>query len=182
MATTKQITFAMDTKQANHGAIRLAKPILRKLEKRKALEVCGGWYFSNKGIVQGPYDGRSIRAWLEADVFGPSQEIRMGKDGDFARVDAHFPEINRAFCVPSELCIYLLSSVENKTIRVVSGSKSESFTVDDIADRLLYDNYDHGSDAWIGDYYIGKLSEISAMILQWTMDSFYDRIVAISEF
>jgi len=182
MATTKQITFALDTKQANHGAVRLAKPILRKLEKRKALEVAGGWYFNNKGIVQGPYDGRSIRAWLEADVFGPSQEIRMGKDGDFARLDAHFPEISEAFCVPSELCIYLLSSVKDKTVRVVKAEESRSLSIDDVADLILYGKFESETIVWIGDYYVGRLDDIGDMILQWTMDTFYDRVVAVSEF
>lgn len=186
--STKQITFAMNTKPENHGAIRLAKPILRKLKKRKALEVEGGWYFNSKGVELGPYDGRTIRAWLEADAFGPSQEIRMGKEGDFAEVSAHFPEISEAFCVTSKLCLYLLSSVEDKTVRVVKDGKSQSLSVDDIAELILYGKCDSGckrwesgSDAWIGDYYIGKLDQIGEMILDWSMDTFYDRVVVGSQ-
>lgn len=181
--STKQITFAMNTKPENDGAIRLAKPILRKLKKRKALEVEGGWYFNSKGVELGPYDGRTIRAWLEADAFGPSQEIRMGKEGDFAEVSAHFPEISEAFCVPSELCLYLLSSsVQDKMVRVVKAGKSQSLSVDDLADLILYGKFESETIVWIGDYYVGKLGQIGEMVLQWTVDTFYDRVVAISEF
>jgi hypothetical protein len=180
--STKQITFALDTKPANHGGIRLAKPILRKLKKRKALEVDGGWYFNSKGAELGPYDGRTIRTWLEADAFGPSQEIRMGKDGDFAEVSAHFPDISEAFCVPSELCIYLLSSVKDNAIRVVKAGESRSLSIDDLADLILYGKFESETIVWIGDYYVGKLGQIGEMILQWTVDTFYDRVVAVSKF
>ena len=100
-----QISFASNTKPENYGAMNKAKPIVRHLAKRNALNEI--WYINNIGKVVGPYDGSCLRTWLETDQIGPRLEIRMGDAGDFADLESHFPNIDDAFCVPSMLCIHL---------------------------------------------------------------------------
>ena len=75
MSTTRRLSFASDTKPENFGEIKKAKPIVRNLEKRKALQ--GTWYYTNKGVIAGPYDAQTMRSWLEGDHIVPSLEIRM---------------------------------------------------------------------------------------------------------
>ena len=162
-STTRRLSFASDTKPENFGEIKKAKPIVRNLEKRKALQ--GTWYYTNKGVIAGPYDAQTMRSWLEGDHIGPSLEIRMGGEGDFAELQDHFPNIEDAFCVPSLLCIYLLSC-GNTTVELKGYSVKIERHVDDLCTMIEAGGMYFGR-AWIGDYNVGMLNDIGGAIIQW---------------
>ena len=159
----KRISFASGTKLANFGGIKKVKPIVRNLPKRKALK--GIWYYTNKGLIAGPYDAQTMRGWLEGDHIGPSLEIRMGGEGDFAELQDHFPNIEDAFCVPSLLCVYLLSC--GKTMVELKGySVKIERHIDDLC-TLIEAGEMCFAYAWVGDYNVGMLNDIGGAIIQW---------------
>lgn len=162
----KQISFASETKPANYGEMKKAKPIVRNLEKRKALKET--WYYTNKGEVYGPYDAQALRSWLEGDHIGPSLEIRMGSEGEFAELQDHFPIIEDAFCVPSLLCVHLLSLGETKFELKGYSVKIERH-VDDLCTLIEAGGLNFGR-AWIGEYNVGMLSDIAGYLMQWKSD------------
>ena len=162
----KQISFASETKPANYGEMKKAKPIVRNLPKRKALKET--WYYTNKGVVSGPLEAQTLRSWLEGDHMGPSLEIRMGSEGEFAELQDHFPIIEDAFCVPSLLCVHLLGLGERK-IEVKGYSIKIESHVDDLCTLLETGGLSPGR-AWIGNYNVGTLNEISGYVLQWKSD------------
>jgi hypothetical protein len=161
--STRRLSFASDTKPENFGGIKKVKPIVRNLPKRKALK--GTWYYTNKGVVSGPYDAQTMRSWLEGDHMGPSLEIRMGGEGDFAELQDHFPNIEDAFCVPSLLCVYLLSC-GNTMVELKGYSVKIERHVDDLCALIEAGGVNFGR-AWIGDYNVGMLSDIGGAIIQW---------------
>lgn len=162
----KQISFASETKPANYGEMKKAKPIVRNLPKRKALP--GTWYYTNKGVVSGPLEAQTLRSWLEGDHMGPSLEIRMGSEGEFAELQNHFPIIEDAFCVPSQLCVHLLSLGETKFELKGYSVKIERH-VDDLCALIEAGGLSFGH-AWIGEYNVGMLSDIAGYVLQWKSD------------
>jgi hypothetical protein len=162
----KQISFASDTKLANFGEMKKVKPIVRNLAKRKALP--GDWYYSNAGNICGPYSAQTLRGWLESDSIGPSIEIRMGDEGDFADLQYHFPNIEDAFCVPSLLCVHLLSLGETMFELKGYSIKIERH-VDDLCTLIEAGGVSFGH-AWIGDYNLGMLSDIAGYLLKWKAD------------
>jgi hypothetical protein len=165
---TKQIRFASNTKPENYGAIRKAKPIVRHLAKRKAIE--GVWYMSNLGQIFGPYSGPTMRSWLETDQIGPSLEIRMGNAGEFADLVDHFPNIDEAFCVPSMLCIYLISYSKPHIRLVYADRVDRDLTVENVIDRFLLGNKRSDADVWMGEYFVGKLNSIGMSMIGWNME------------
>ena len=171
----KQIRFAMDTKPENHGPIKKASTIKRNLVKRKAYKGVM-WYYRAMNQVQGPHDSQTMRLWHEGDYFGPTLDIRMGHEGEFAELDAHFPDIHEAFCVPSKLCATLISYGEN-AIHLVNGTKRTPFTPDDFVDEIMYVGHDSDTKVWMGDYYVGTPDEICGTIIQWKLSTFNDYIV-----
>jgi hypothetical protein len=162
----KQISFASDTKLANFGEIKKAKPIVRNLERRKALP--GTWYYTNKGEVSGPLEAQTLRSWLEGNHMGPTLEIRMGNEGEFAELQDHFPNIEDAFCVPSQLAVYLLSIGETKFELKGYSIKIERH-LDDLCTLIEAGGVSFGC-AWIGNYNVGMLSDISGYLLKWKAD------------
>ena len=177
--STKQIRFALDTKPENYGPMKKAKPIKRNLEKRKAYNG-SMWYYRAMNQVQGPHDGETMRLWHEGDYFGPTLDVRMGNEGEFAELEAHFPDIREAFCVPSQLCTYLLSNGEN-VFHLVNGTKRTPFTPDDFVDELLCVGHESDTKVWMGDYYVGTPDEIYETMMQWKLASFNDYIDQIEK-
>ena len=177
--TTKQIRFALDTKPENYGPIKKATPIKRNIKKRKAYNG-EMWYYRAMGQIRGPFDGETMRLWVEGDYFGPSLEIRMGDEGEFVELESHFPDIHEAFCVPSKLCITLLSAGEN-TFDLVNGNKRISFSHDDFVDELIYVGHGADTEVWMGDYYVGGPDDIFETIMKWKMDNFVDEYIEQSE-
>ena len=162
----KQISFASDTKLANYGGINKPKPIVRNLEHRKALP--GAWYYSDAGNICGPYSAQTLRGWLESGNIGPSLEIRMDAEGEFADLQYHFPNIEDAFCVPSLLCVHLLSLGE-RNIELKGYSIKIERHVDDLCTLIEAGGMSFGN-AWIGEYNLGMLSDIAGYVLRWKSD------------
>jgi hypothetical protein len=168
---TKQIRFATNTKPENHGAIRKAKPIVRHLAKRQALQET--WYINNLGKILGPYDGSSLRSWLETNQIGTSVEIRMGNTGEFAELTDHFPNIDDAFCVPSMLCLYILScnpDVNMTCINRTTNKVENNAKLENVIDRFLTSERKDNVDIWMGEYFVGKLSYIGMSMIGWNME------------
>lgn len=163
MSTMRRLSFSSETKPENFGEMKKAKPIVRNLEKRKALQ--GTWYYTNKGVIAGPYDAQTMRSWLEGDHIGPSLEIRMDDEGEFAELQDHFPKIEDAFCVPSLLCVYLLSC-GNTMVELKGYSVKIERHVDDLCAMIEAGGMYFGR-AWIGDYNVGMLNDIGGAIIKW---------------
>ena len=158
----KQISFTSETKPANYGEMKKAKPIVLNLQKRKAIQ--GIWYYTNKGEVSGPIDAQTLRNWLEGNHMGASLEIRMGHEGEFAELRDHFPNIEDAFCVPSQLGVYLLSLGE--TMMEIKGYGVKIVRHIDEMCVLIQEDTCFG-EIWIGNYNVGLMSEIGASIVRW---------------
>lgn len=158
----KHISFASETKPANYGEMKKAKPIVLNLPTRKALP--GKWYYTNKGVVSGPIEAQTLRTWLEGNHMGASLEIRMGDEGEFSELQDHFPNMDDAFCVPSQLCVYLLSIGETMVELKGYGVKIERH-VDDLC-TLIEEDVVSSGEVWIGKYYVGMLRDIGASILR----------------
>jgi hypothetical protein len=168
---SKQIRFATNTKPENHGAIRKAKPIVRHLAKRKALKET--WYINNLGNVLGPYDGHSLRSWLESNQMGTNVEIRMSHTGDFAELTDHFPNIDDAFCVPSMLCLHILSYNPDVSMTCVNRTNNKvvkNVNLENVIDRFLTSERKDNVDIWMGEYFVGKLSDIGMSMIRCNME------------
>jgi hypothetical protein len=163
---SKLLSFASDTKPAYYGEIKKPKPIVRILEHRKALP--GVWYYNDAGHICGPYSAQTLRGWLESGSIGPTLEIRMDDEGDFAALQYHFPNIEDAFCVPSLLCLYLLALGERK-IELKGYSIKIERHVDDLCTLIESGGMSFGC-AWIGEYNVGMLSDIGGYVLRWKSD------------
>ena len=159
----KQISFTSETKPANYGEMKKAKPIVLNLSKRKAIP--GTWYYTNKGVVSEPIDAQTLRNWLEGNHMGASLEIRMGHEGEFAELQDHFPNIEDAFCVPSQLCVYLLGIGEKMVEIKGYGIKIERH-IDEMCVLIQEDALSFG-EVWIGRYNVGMLRDIGASIIRW---------------
>jgi hypothetical protein len=159
----KRLSFSADTKMANFGEMKKAKPIVRNLAKRKALPET--WYYTNKGEVSGPYDGQTMRTWLEGDHIGPSLEIRLGHEGEFADLQYHFPDIEYAFCVPSLLCVHLFSLGET-TVELRGYSVKIERHINDLCNLIEAGGMSFAH-AWIGNYNVGMLNDIGSVIVKW---------------
>ena len=162
-----KITFAPGTKPENDGPIKKAKQIKRNLQKREAYNGVN-WYYRHYGDVQGPYDASTMRLWHEGDWFSSTLDIRMGDEGEFSDLDNHFPDIRDAFCVPSQLCILLLSDGET-TLHIAKGSERTAFKIDEFVEKFMYEVYNPVSKVWIGEYYVGTLDEVHDIIFQWKL-------------
>ena len=165
----KQLSFASDTKPANYGEIKKAKPIVLNLQKRKALP--GSWYYTNKGVVSGPIEAQTLRTWLEGNHMGASLEIRMGDEGEFSELQDHFPNIEDAFCVPSQLCLYLLG-IGERMVEIKGYGIKVIRHVDELC-TLIESDVSFGQ-IWIGDYNVGVLRDIGASILRWKAEEYDD--------
>ena len=171
---TKQITFASGTKKENYGAIKKARPIVRTLVKRKAING-EEWYLNGVGQIHGPYNGQTMRHWLETNQIGPSAEVRMGDIGEFADIIEHFPNLDEAFCVPSQLCIHFLSiGMLGTRFKCVHKTERETnLSIEEVIDRFLLMPTDkrckRTTEVWIGEYYLGKLEDIGLSIVEWNM-------------
>jgi hypothetical protein len=166
----KQISFASETKPANYGEMKKAKPIVLNLPKHKALP--GSWYYTNKGVVSGPIEAQTLRTWLEGNHMGASLEIRMGDEGEFAELQDHFPNIEDAFCVPSQLCVYLLG-IGERTVELKGYSIKIERHIDDLCTLIEAGGVSFGC-VWIGNYNVGMLSDIGASILRWKSEEYDD--------
>jgi len=158
---TKTIQFTPETKPEYFGKIKKPEPIKWQVDKRKALDDGVEWYYSHLGDIQGPWDGKVMRKWLEAGHFTPSLEIRMGSVGDFAELEMHFANINDAFCIPSELHLSLLS-IGNTTFATCLGEKIENqWLLTQGKQRIQWGQASRESKVYMGEYYVGKLGEIN---------------------
>uniref|UniRef100_A0A6C0F1J5 GYF domain-containing protein n=1 Tax=viral metagenome TaxID=1070528 RepID=A0A6C0F1J5_9ZZZZ len=155
---TKSIQFTPETKPEYYGKIKKPEPIKWQVDKRKALDDGAQWYYSHLGDIQGPWDGKVMRKWLEAGHFTPSLEIRMGSVGDFAELEMHFANINDAFCIPSELLMSLLSIGKDKFTTVLDGK--ETWRLGEAKQRILWEQLSPNNNVYIGEYYMGKLGNV----------------------
>jgi len=155
---TKTIQFTPETKPEYFGKIKKPEPIKWQVDKRKALDDGAQWYYSHLGDIQGPWDGKVMRKWLEAGHFTPSLEIRMGSVGDFAELEMHFANINDAFCIPSELLMSLLSIGKDTFTTVLDGK--ETWRLGEAKQRILWEQLSPNNNVYIGEYYMGKLGNV----------------------
>jgi hypothetical protein len=92
----------------------------------------------------------------------------MGGEGDFAELQDHFPNIEDAFCVPSLLCVYLLSC--GKTMVELKGySVKIERHIDDLC-TLIEAGEMCFAYAWVGDHNVVMLKDIGGAIIQWKSD------------
>lgn len=174
--TTKKIKFASGTKLENYGAIKKAKPITRNLKKRKAIND-EKWYLNGVGQIHGPYNGSALRHWLETNQIGPSTEIRMGEKGEFSDLIEHFPVIEDAFCVPSELSLYLLArdGAENVSMTCIH-TVSRHIEINQNIERVIAiynsssDNVKTETEIWMGEYYLGKMRDVGVQMIVWNLN------------
>ena len=155
---TKSIQFAPETKPEYYGKIKKPEPIKWQVDKRKALDDGVQWYYSHLGGVEGPWDGKVMRNWLETGYFTPSLEIRMGSIGDFAELDMHFANINDAFCIPSELVMSLLSIGKDTFTTVLDGK--DTWQLSEAKQRIRWEQLSANNNVYIGEYYMGKLGNV----------------------